>query len=100
MTRRLSVSSSKAIYIQMKRLIIKTFFTILAPVVVFTFVMLMCPDNLSKLTLEANVGLAYERLDSLKDVNKVVIISGSNGSFGIESKMLEKKQNLKLGMKT
>ncbi len=78
----------------MKRLIIKTFFTILAPVVVFTFVMLMCPDNLSKLTLEANVGLAYERLDSLKDVNKVVIISGSNGSFGIESKMLEDSLHL------
>lgn len=72
----------------MRRLIIKTFITILVPVVVFTLVMVLWTDNLSKLAHEKNVLLAYERLDSLKDVNKVVVISGSNGGFGIESQIL------------
>lgn len=78
----------------MRRLIIKTFVTILVPVVFFTFVMLMWPDNLSKISHEKNAVLAYERLDSLKDVNKVVIMSGSNGAFGFESKILEDSLHL------
>lgn len=73
----------------MKRLIIKTFLTILVPVVIFTFLMIFVKDNMSKYSHEINAGLAYERLDSLKDVNKIVIISGSSAGFGIVSKMLE-----------
>ena len=37
---------------------------------------------------ERNVGLSYQKLDSLKNVRKIVIISGSSGSYGTNSKML------------
>jgi len=73
----------------MKRLIIKTFIIIIIPVIISSIIMLAKKDNRSKYSHEVNALLAYERLDSLKDTNKIVIISGSNGSFSINSKILE-----------
>ena len=73
----------------MKRLIIKTFIIIIIPIIISSIIMLMKKDNRSLYSHEINASLAYERLDSLKDTNKIVIISGSNGGFSINSKILE-----------
>lgn len=50
--------------------------------------MLLCKDNYSKYSHEANVAMAYHRLDSLKNERKIVIVAGSNGGFSINSHMI------------
>lgn len=72
----------------MKRLVIKIFLIILIPCVLFSLLMLSVNDDYSQHSHEKNVALAYERLDSLQNINKIVIIAGSNGAFGINSKIL------------
>lgn len=72
----------------MKRLIIKSVLIVLIPVIVVTFMMITKSDAWSVHSHEANAALAYHRLDSLQGQRKVVIIAGSNGSFGINSKIL------------
>lgn len=52
------------------------------------------PDNLSYYSHERNFSLAYHRLEALKDSNKIVIIGGSNGAFGINSRLLHETYNL------
>lgn len=37
---------------------------------------------------EKNVVIAYNRLQALKDTNKIVIIAGSNGAFSINSRLI------------
>ncbi len=43
---------------------------------------------------EKNVGLAYHRLEELKDTNKIVIIGGSNGGFSINSELIHQAFNM------
>lgn len=52
------------------------------------FIMLRGKDDYSLHSHEINVGLSYQRLKALKDSSKIVIIAGSNGGFGISSKMI------------
>lgn len=56
--------------------------------------MLTRRDNHSIYSHEANVALAYQRLDSLRNENKVVIIAGSNGQFSIDSKVIADSLNI------
>lgn len=72
----------------MRRLIIKTFLLIIIPIATATVFMIMQSDDRSKNSHEINVKLAYERLDSLRNTNKIVIIAGSNGGFSIDSQIL------------
>ena len=51
-------------------------------------------DNLSYYSHERNFSLAYYRLKALNDSNKIVIIGGSNGAFGINSRLLHEAFNL------
>ena len=51
-------------------------------------------DNLSYYSHERNFSLAYYRLQALKDSTKIVIIGGSNGAFGINSRMIHEAFNL------
>lgn len=50
--------------------------------------MLSSKNGFSLHSHEKNVILAHNRLENLKDTNKIVIIAGSNGAFGIISKMI------------
>lgn len=84
MTTRLSIFNSN----EMRRLIIKTFLLIIIPIAIVTVFMIMQSDDRSKNSHEINVKLAYERLDSLRNKNKIVIIAGSNGGFSIDSQIL------------
>ena len=54
-----------------------------------TLLMLFVKDDYSKHSHEKNAILAYNRLQSLKDSTKIVIIGGSNGGFGINSRMIK-----------
>ena len=51
-------------------------------------------DNLSYYSHERNFSLAFYRLKALNDSNKIVIIGGSNGAFGINSRLLHEAFNL------
>ena len=51
-------------------------------------------DNLSYYSHERNFSLAYYRLKALKDSNKIVIIGGSSGAFGFNSRMIHEAFNL------
>lgn len=72
----------------MKRLIIKTLLLIVIPITIVNVTILSMKDDYSLHSNEINAALAYHRLDSLKNDNKIIIIAGSNGSWGINSKML------------
>lgn len=50
--------------------------------------MIKMPNNWSKNSHEINVALAHERLESLKNCNKIIIISGSSGCFGFDSQII------------
>jgi hypothetical protein len=76
----------------MKRFLIKVFLVVIISCVTITIInvfMLLSKDKLSYYSHERNVVLAYERLVSLKDTNKIVIIAGSNGGFSINSGLIE-----------
>lgn len=72
----------------MLRLLLKTFFIIFVPAFFITFTMLLAKDDFSANSNEVNVGLAYQRLDSLRDNQKIILIAGSSGSWSTCSQML------------
>ena len=51
-------------------------------------------DNASYYSHERNFSLAYYRLKALKDSNKIVIIGGSSGAFGFNSRMIHEAFDL------
>lgn len=65
-------------------------FVSILTIVVLDVIMLSCKNNYSIRSHEINYVNSYNRLKALKDSNKIVIISGSNGSFSINSKMIHK----------
>lgn len=73
----------------MKRLMLKTAIMIIIPVIIASVLMIIKSDDWSKNSHEINAALAYHRIDSLKGVKKIIIISGSNGGFSIDSKIIE-----------
>lgn len=73
----------------MKKLIFKSTVLIVVPIFVVSIIMLLKKDDWSRLSHEVNVVLAYNRLDSLRGTNKIVIVAGSNGSFSINSEIIE-----------
>ena len=78
----------------MKRLILKTTLLIFISIMIMDIIMLSGQDNCCLHSHEKNAILAYKRLEALKDTNKIVIITGSNGSFGINSRMIHKSFNM------
>lgn len=72
----------------MKRLIIKTLLLIVIPITIVNVTILSMKDDYSLHSNEINATLAYHRLDSLKNDNKIIIIAGSNGSWSINSQMI------------
>lgn len=72
----------------MKRLIIKTLLLIVIPITIVNVTILSMKDDYSLHSNEINAALAYHRLDSLKNDNKIIIIAGSNGSWSINSQMI------------
>ena len=58
------------------------------------FIMLYRVDKWSIYSNEKNFLLAYNRLTSQRDSCKIVIIGGSNGAFGINSKMIKEAFHL------
>lgn len=78
----------------MKRLIIKTLLLIVIPITIVNVTILSMKDDYSLHSNEINAALAYHRLDSLKNDNKIIIIAGSNGSWSINSQMLTDSFNL------
>ena len=78
----------------MRRFIIKILLIAVLPVVAVTLRMILKTDNQSKQSHEVNLRLAYHRLDSLQGVNKIVIIAGSNGGFGFNSKILSDSMHM------
>lgn len=51
-------------------------------------------DNLSYYSHERNFSLAYYRLKALKDSKKIVIIGGSSGAFGFNSRLIHEAFDL------
>lgn len=78
----------------MKRFILKTTLLIFISVVIMNIIMLSGKDGYCLHSHEKNVILAYKRLEALRDTNKIVIISGSSGQFGINSKLLYESFNM------
>lgn len=75
----------------MKRFIINILaiaLLLLIGIIVVDIYLISFPHKGSYYTMERNTALAYQRLEALKDTNKMVIIGGSNGTFGINSEML------------
>lgn len=73
----------------MRHFLLKSTWLIIIPTIVSSLLMLLVKDNYGKYANEKNVLLAYNRMSNLEDTTKMVIIAGSNGSFGIDSKMLK-----------
>lgn len=63
-------------------------------IVVLDIIMLSWKNNYSLHSHEINYVNSYNKLKALKDSNKIVIIAGSNGSFGINSKMIHRAFNM------
>lgn len=81
----------------MKRLVISTISLFVITIIVVAVVdvsMLSVKDKYSMSSHERNVLYSYERLQSIKDTNKIVIIAGSNGSYSINSKMISEAFNM------
>jgi len=81
----------------MKRFIIKTtllIFISVSLIMIMNIVMLSRKDGYCLHSHEKNAILAYKRLEALKDTNKIVIISGSNGQFSINSRMIHEAFNM------
>lgn len=77
----------------MNRFIVNTFwggiFLFIAIIIMDVF-MLSFKNRWSMYSHERNVIDSYNKLHSLKDSNKIIIISGSNGAFGLNSRMINK----------
>lgn len=76
----------------MRRFLIKVFYVVIlsfVTIIIISVFMLLSKDRQSYYSHERNTVLAYERLLALKDTNKIVIIAGSNGGFGINSRLIE-----------
>lgn len=69
-------------------------FVSILTIFVLDMIMLSWKNNYSLHSHEINYVNSYNRLKALKDSNKIVIISGSNGSFSINSKMIHKAFNM------
>lgn len=81
----------------MKRFIIKTtllIFISVSFIMIMNIVMLSRKDGYCLHSHDKNAILAYKRLEALKDTNKIVIISGSNGQFSINSRMIHEAFNM------
>lgn len=82
----------------MKRFLIKsTLFLIIsiATINIIMFSFLCVKDEFSlNSPYESNVGMSYRKLDSLANAKKIVIISGSSGSYGVNSRMLNQSFGL------
>ena len=78
----------------MKRLILKTTLLIFISIVFMDIIMLFGQDGYCLHSHEKNAILAYNRLEGLKDTNKIVIFAGSNGQFSINSRMIHKSFNI------
>ena len=81
----------------MKRFIIKTTLLIFISasfILIMNIVMLYRKDSYCLHSHEKNAILAYKRLEALKDTNKIVIISGSNGQHSINSRMIHEAFNM------
>lgn len=78
----------------MKRLILKSIILIFIPVVLTSLFMLLKKDAYSVYAGESHVAVEYKRMKSLGDTTKMVIIAGSNGSFGINSQILKDSFNM------
>ena len=74
----------------MKRFVVKISIIVLISVSMMNIVFLSEKDEWSLHSHERNAILAYTRLKTLKDTNKIVIIAGSNGGFSINSRMISK----------
>ena len=72
----------------MRRFIIKILLIAVLPVVAVMLRMLLITDDYSRRSHGVNVRLAYNKLDKLSGTQKIVIIAGSNGGFGFNSKIL------------
>lgn len=78
----------------MKKFVIKSLLMVFVTVIVASVTMITRSNDWSKSSHEINVSLAYHRLDSLKSVNKIVIVTGSNGGFGIDSGIIADSMNM------
>lgn len=81
----------------MKQFLIKvSIITVIAFVmtVLIDIAILRKVDNASYYSHERNFSLAYYRLKALKDSNKIVIIGGSSGAFGFNSRMIHEAFDL------
>lgn len=72
----------------MNRLLFKTFLLTFIPFTVLTGIMLLAKDDFSANSNEINIQLAYQKLDSLQNQQKIVLIAGSSGSWSTVSEML------------
>ena len=72
----------------MRRFVIKILLIAVLPVVAVMLRMLLITDDYSRRSHGVNVRLAYNKLDKLSGTQKIVIIAGSNGGFGFNSKIL------------
>lgn len=59
-------------------------------IIIMDVFMLSFENRWSMFSHERNVIDSYNKLHSLKDSNKIIIISGSNGAFGINSRMINR----------
>ena len=78
----------------MSRFILKTIYTIILTVLISAMILLfmaIMPCKASQYSHEANVHFSIERLESLRDSAKIVIVGGSNCGFGFKSQLLYDK---------
>lgn len=78
----------------MKHLIVKSIVLICISVSIVNILMILIKDDYSLHSNEINVSLSYKRLDSLNNKNKIIIIAGSNGSWGMNSQILSDSFNI------
>ncbi len=78
----------------MRRFIVKILYFLIFSIALATFMMLMVKNEWSKNSHEVNVAFAYKKLEELKDTNKIVIVSGSNGAFSINSKIISETMSM------
>lgn len=78
----------------MRRFIIKILLIAVLPVVAIMLRMLLITDDYSRRSHGVNLRLAYNKLDKLSGTQKIVIIAGSNGGFGFNSKILSDSMHM------
>ncbi len=72
----------------MNKFLIKAIPLVVFSIMTVNIIMLLSRDRFSLYSHEKNLRLAYDRLNMLKDTNKIVIIAGSNGGFSINSRLI------------